>query len=265
MKIPLDSLLGRSALKAFAGFLLVAVLIAPGARPQAAPGPLQQTQASPQDGASSSPASRTAAAEAPRTKVIAGTWRLNADDSDDPYKKMQQARGSGNSGPQSGRRGGGMGSGWPGGGGMGGGGMGGRGGNGGRGQESGGDSDTDSQKMHVFLEPSRELTITQKDPEIDVVDDDAHRFALFTDGRKVEKSKDANSQELSARWEGYRLVAEGKDPRGSKYERSYEVLQGNQQLRETLLLQVGRNRTEVSIRFVYDLVSPARPSAPETH
>ena len=148
---------------------------------------------------------------------------------------------------------------------MGGGGIGGRGGYGGRGQESGGESDTDSQKMHVFLEPSRELTITQKDPEIDVVDDDAHRFALFTDGRKVEKSKDANSQELSARWEDYRLVAEGKDPRGNKYERSYEVLEGNRQLRETLLIQAGRSKTEVSIHLVYDLLSPAGSAAPETH
>ena len=35
-------------------------------------------------------------------------------------------------------------------------------------------------------------------------------------------------------------MAEGKDPRGNKYERSYEVLDGNQQLREMLLLKVGR-------------------------
>jgi hypothetical protein len=195
---------------------------------------------------------------------MAGTWRLNADDSDDPYKKMQQARtSSGNSGQQSGRRGGGS-MGWPGGGGMGGGGMGGRARNGGRGQETG-DSDSDSQKMHDFLQPPHELTVSQKEPEIDVVGDDAHRFVLFSDGRKVEKSKDANNQEFTAKWEEYRLVAEGKDPHGNKYERSYEVLEGNQQLRETLLLQVGRNKTEVSIRFIYDLVSPARAATPETH
>jgi hypothetical protein len=184
--------------------------------------------------------------------MLAGSWRLNTDDSDDPYKKMQQARSSSGNGGQSGRRGGG--------------GMGGHGGYGGRRQEGGdSDSDSDSQKMHIFLEPPRELTISQKEPEIDVVDDDAHKFALFTDGRKVEKSKDANNQEFTAKWEDYRLVAEGKDPRGNKYERSYEVLEGNQQLRETLLLQVGRNKTEVSIRFVYDLVSPARTAAPAIH
>jgi len=48
---------------------------------------------------------------------------------------------------------------------------------------------------------------------------------------------------------------EGKDPRGNKYERSYEVLEGNQQLRETLSFKVGRNNTPVSIRYVYDLAS----------
>lgn len=144
--------------------------------------------------------------------------------------------------------------------------MGGHGGYGGRRQEGGDtNSDSDSQKMHIFLEPSRELTISQKEPEIDVVDDDAHKFALFTDGRKVEKSKDPNNQDFTAKWEEYRLVAEGKDPRGNKYQRSYEVLDGNLQLRERLLLKVGRNNTEVSIRYVYDLVSPARSPAPAAH
>ena len=66
---------------------------------------------------------------------------------------------------------------------------------------------------------------------------------------------------MNAKWEEYRLVAEGKDPRGNKYERSYEVLDGNQQLRETLFLKVGRNNTEITIRYVYDLVPPAKSQA----
>jgi len=89
---------------------------------------------------------------------------------------------------------------------------------------------------------------------------------LYTDNRKVEKSKDPSHQELDAKWDEYRLTADGKDPRGNKYQRSYEVLEGNHQLRETLLLKVGRNQTELSIRYVYDLVSspanaPARPTS----
>ena len=132
---------------------------------------------------------------------------------------------------------------------------------GGRGQ-SGGESDSDREKMHLFLEPAQQLTISQKEPEIDVAADGDRRFAFYTDNRKVEKSKDASQQEFAAKWDEYRLLAEGKDPRGNKYERSYEVLDGNQQLRETLLLKVGRNNTEVSIRYVYDLVSPPAKAQP---
>ncbi len=104
--------------------------------------------------------------------------------------------------------------------------------------------------------------ISQKEPEIDVADDSDRKFAFYTDDRKLEKSKDPSHQELNAKWQEYRLVAEGKDPKGNKYQRSYEVLDGNQQLRETLLLKVGRNNAEVSIRYVYDLVSAAPKTQP---
>src|SRR5260221_2256159 len=225
------------------------------AKPPRAPWP----QPPPQDSSTTAPA-RAAAPAVPRTKILAGTWRLNLDESDDPAKKMQQSRGS-NSGQGAGRRGGGgMGGGWPGGG------MGGRGGMGGsRGGQGGGESDSDREKMHVFVEPARELNISQKDPEIDLADDANRKLALYTDGRKLEKSKDQNHQELPAKWESYRLVAEGKDPRGNKYERSYEVLDGNQQLRETLYLKVSRNQTEITVRYVYDLVAPASSQPPATH
>lgn len=226
------------------------LLSATHARAQAPPGPLPQTGA--QDG-STAPPPKAPSPDVPRTKKLAGTWRLNLDESDDPGKKLQQARGSDSSGR---RGGGGMGGGWPGGGGMGGrGGMGG----GGRGM-GGGENDSDRQKMQLFVQPANQLTVVQKEPEIDVSDDDDRKFAFYTDGRKVEKSKDPSHQDFNAKWEEYRLVAEGKDPRGNKYERSYEVLEGNRQLRETILLRVGRNNTEISIRYVYDLISPPAKS-----
>jgi hypothetical protein len=135
--------------------------------------------------------------------------------------------------------------------------MGGRGGmGGGRGGNS--ESDSDREKMHIFVEPAQELVVSGKDPEIYVTDDTDRKFVLYTDGRKVEKSKDPTHQELDAKWQEYRLTAEGKDPKGNKYERSYEVLEGNRQLRETLLLKVGRNNTEVSIRYIYDLEQPVK-------
>jgi len=229
-----------------AAFLLASLSLSAKTNAQAPPGPLPGTAA--QD-STASPAAKSSAPNVPRIKNLAGTWKLNADDSEDPRKKLQQARGGGR------RQGGGrptigMGGGWPGGG---------HGGYGGRGA-GGGESDEDRQKMLLFLQPARQLTIAQKDPEIDINDDADRKFTAFTDGRKVEKSKDASAQQFDAKWDEYRLVVEGKDPRGNKYQRSYEVLEGNQQLRETIFLKVGRNSSEISIRYIYDLVSPPKKS-----
>jgi hypothetical protein len=236
------------------GVALLTLGVSGQASAQAPPGPLPGAPT--QDGPSAAPAAKAAPQpNVPRIKDLAGTWKLNLDESDDPAKKLQQASSSGGSygGP---RRGGGMGGGWPGGGGVGFPGGGGRGGYGGQ----GGESDSDRQKMHIFVEPAGTLSIVQKEPEIDISDDNERKIAAYTDGRKVEKSKDASSQQLEAHWEEYRLTMEGKDPKGNKYERSYEVLEGNRQLRQTLLLKVGRNNSEVSIRYVYDLVSPPKKS-----
>src|SRR4029077_5603969 len=155
-----------------AAFLFLVTLSAPCVRAQAPPGPLPQ--AAPKDTPGSSQANTpTPNPNVPRTKNLAGTWRLNVDDSDDPSKKLRQARGSQNGGQGGGRRGGGMGGGWPGGGGRGGYG-------GGRGM-GGGESDSDRQKMQLFLQPGQQLTVSQKDPEIDVADGDDRKFAFYTD------------------------------------------------------------------------------------
>jgi len=209
---------------------------------QAPPGPLPGTAS--QDAPSAARA-KAPAVNLPRVKNLAGSWKLNTDDSDDPQKKLQQAHGGGRG--QGRRSGGSMGGGWPG-------------GHGGYGGRRVGESSEERQKMHLFVAPAQKLTIAQKDPEIDIRDDGDRKFTAFTDGRKVEKSKDQSNQQFDAKWDEYRLVMEGKDPQGNKYQRSYEVLQGNQQLRETLLLKVGRNNTEVSIRYIYDLVSLPKKS-----
>lgn len=227
-------------------FALAALALPARSNAQAPPGPLPGTAA--QDSASA-PAAKPAL-NLPRIKNLAGTWKLNTDDSDDPRKKLQQAHGGGR-GQGGGRSGGGMGGGWPG--------MGGHGGYGGR-RQGGGESDEDRQKMLLFLQPAQQLNIAQKEPEIDINDNSDRKVTAFTDGRKIEKSKDPSSQQFDAKWDEYRLVMEGKDPRGNKYERSYEVLDGNQQLRETLFLKVGRNNTEISIRYIYDLVSKPKKS-----
>src|SRR6184192_29064 len=106
--------------------------MAQGLHAQAPPGPLPQT---PSQDSSTAPPVKPAVPNVPRTKILAGTWRLNMDESDDPAKKLQQGRGTDNG--SRGRRGG-MGGGWPGGG------MGGRGGMGGAGRGSG-ESDADRE------------------------------------------------------------------------------------------------------------------------
>ena len=71
----------------------------------------------------------------------------------------------------------------------------------------------------------------------------------------MKKSKDADNQEFDATWQEYRLVADFKGPDGNKIERTFEVLSGNQQLRETIHFTTGRSQREVYLRYVYDLKS----------
>ena len=135
--------------------------------------------------------------------------------------------------------------------GMGGGPWGGGGRRGGGGQ---GESDQDRQQMQEVLDPSRSLTLAEakKDVEIDAFDDQQRKTAIFTDGRKLEKSKDASNQQIAAHWDGNRLVTEEKTPSGKKMSRTYELSYDGTQLYETVRLTRGRSDSQVSIRYVYD-------------
>jgi hypothetical protein len=174
----------------------------------------------------------------PPRQSILGAWKLNKDDSDDPRKRMEDSRGSGNGG-YGGRRPGG---GWPGGGGM-----------GGRGGGNGGESDEQRQKMRELFSPPKTLTLSMTGAEVDLLDDRDRKRALMTDGRKLKKSKDDSYQEIAAKWDGNRLVTDEKDPRGSKMSRTFELSEDGHQLYETLHLKMGRSNTETSFRFVYDI------------
>jgi len=237
--------------------LSAACVVSPGfVRAQAPPGPLPPTQ--PVD----SPPPSTAKPLPPKPPVqprtsIMGAWKLNRDDSDDPRKKMQEARGSGGGGYGGNRR---MGGGYPGGGYPGGGG----GGYGGRRGATQGESDEERQRMQELFNPSNTLTVAEasKDVEVDLFDDRERKRALFTDGRKLQKSKVANYQEIAAHWDGKRLVTDEKNPRGGKMSRSYELSYDGTQLYETLHMTVGRNDAPLVIRYVYDASgSPASAAA----
>jgi hypothetical protein len=244
------------------GFWGIAILSAAGlACPgflcaQAPPGPLPQVQS--QD--APPPAAKAQAPKPPvqpRTSIL-GAWKLDPDDSDDPRKKMQDARGGGSSGSNGGYGGGRrMGGGYPGGGYPGGG------GSGGRRSGSPGESDEDRQRMQELFTPARSLTLAeaQKDAEVDAFDDQNRKRALFTDGRKLQKSKDSNYQEIAAHWEGTRLTTDEKNPRGGKMSRTFELGYDGTQLYETLHLTVGRDNTPLVIRYVYDQANGPAPSA----
>ena len=221
---------------------------------QAAPGPLPQAQS--QDAPPPPPRPQVQKAPVqPRTSIF-GVWKLNQDDSDDPRKKMQEARGSQDNGGYGGNRR--MGGGYPGGGYPGGGG----GGYGGHRPNSQGESDEDRQRMQELLSPPNTLTVgeAKKDAEVDLFDGQQRKRALFTDGRKPQKSKDANYQEIAAHWDDKRLVTDEKNPRGGKMSRTYELSYDGTQLYETLHMTTGRSNTPLTIRYVYDQ-SAALPAA----
>jgi hypothetical protein len=224
------------------GFSLRILLVAgctPGicATAQAPAGPMTQTQA-PQTSASTVQNTPSQPApNVPRTKNLAGSWKLNKGESTMPRDRDRSGQNGG------GRSGGG----YPGGG---------RGGYGG-GMHRRGMSDDERKEVQELMRPSETLDFAQDGAAIKMTDDyDRHR-TFYTDGRKVKKSKDKDedNQEFDATWQEYRLVADFKGPDGNKIERSFEVLEGNQQLRETIHFTVGRNQREVYFRYVYDLRS----------
>jgi hypothetical protein len=214
---------------------------------QAPAGPLPAAQPQPPSSPNNAPRMQEAPAVKPRSSIM-GEWKLNRDESDDPRKKMQDARGA--------NRGGGRGV-HMGGPGIGGGPYGGR-----RGGE-GNESDEERQRMQELLSPSRSLTVAEarREVEVDVFDDRQRKQAFFTDGRKLQKSKDLNYQEIAAHWDAGRLVSDEKGPRGGKMSRTFELSYDSTQLYETVHMTTGRSNTPVVIRYVYDQPGAAPPAS----
>lgn len=211
---------------------------------QAPAGPMTQTTAPPPAAANTTTAEKAPpAAAVPRTKNLAGPWKLNRDESTKPRDRDNSGRGGNGGG--GGRSGGG----YPGGGHGSYGGM-----------HRGGMSDDERKEMQELMRPSETLNFTQDGAAITMTDDLERHRTFYTDGRKVKKSKDADNQEFDATWNEYRLVSEFKGPDGNKIERTFEVLEGNQQLRETIHFTTGRNQRQVYLRYVYDLKSGTNPA-----
>jgi hypothetical protein len=233
-------------LAAFNFFAGAVFLIPIGVYAQAPAGPLPATTPQPAPASATKPQEQ-APTSPPRTTIL-GAWKFNPDDSDDPSKRRQESRGS-NGGGMGGRRGG-MGGGYPGGGGYG-------------GHRGGGESDEEREKMHELFTPPKTITLTMTGGEVDLLDDQSRKRAFMTDGRKLQKSKEENYQEIAAKWDGTGLVTDEKNPRGGKMSRTFEPSYDGRQLYETLHMTTGRSNTPLVIRYVYDIpLQPTNKAAP---
>ncbi len=227
-------------LTALTGFVALGLLSVEAAHAQAPSGPITAAPAQPAPAASA-----PVPVPAPKLRTtILGAWKFNPDDSDDPSKRRQDSQDSnGGYGGGHGR----MGGGYPGGG---------HGGYGGH--RGGGESDEQREKMQNLLRPARSLKLSMTGAEVDVMDDQERKLAFMTDGRKLQKSKDASYQEIAAKWDGNRLASDEKDPRGNKMSRTFELSSDGLQLYETLHMTIGRSNTPRVIRYVYDIPVPTR-------
>lgn len=228
----MNRLFAATATTAFAALLTFA---ASSLRAQAPPGPLPGGP--PKDAPPDAQPAKTRPAIKPRDTIL-GPWRLNTDESEDARQKLQQIPGNDRSSGGYGAAGPRIGGGHP--------------GHGGYGRTGNGESPEDLQKMQELMRPANSLAISMTGAEVDVIDDQDRKRALITDGRKLQKPKDASYQEIAAKWEGKTLVTDEKDPRGNKMSRRFELSEDGRQLFETIHMTLGSSRSPLVIRYVYD-------------
>jgi hypothetical protein len=160
-----------------------------------------------------------------------GNWTLNPARSDDTRAKLEKARSSNGNGRV-----------WtiPGG--------------------RGGDhqSAAEHNRADDLIYPQNSLALAHNDAQIVLTDDEGRKRVYFTDGRKLQKSKDDKYKELKARWDGGRLVSDEKGPNTISLTRSFEISPDGQHLYETLAVDLGAVSGFVLLRYIYD---PAKPNA----
>jgi len=242
----------RGVVWAVAGMVSLAC---PGLLPaQAPPGPISLPEsAQPHaDPAARQPAKPVVHENNP---TIFGSWRLNRDESEDARQKLQAAQQANGGGSRTrvGVGGPGGGVGWPGGGG--GGGYPGGGGGGGYGRRPD-YSDADLALMADMMNPSYNLTVTdkKKDNEVELYDEQDRKRAVYTDGRKVQKSASDAARDVAGKWDGDRLVATEDGPHKGSIERILSPMDGGEQLYETFKMLDSKGNATVTVRYVYDRV-----------
>ena len=113
-------------------------------------------------------------------------------------------------------------------------------------------SEDNRARLRELVEAPEQLKIAQKGSEIDMTDPEYRERKLFTDGRKIEKSKDERQIPVKAHWDGNQLVTEEKGPNGEKISHRYELSEEGKQLTDTLTLESKKLTTPIIIRSVYD-------------
>ena len=109
--------------------------------------------------------------------------------------------------------------------------------------------------MADFVNPPREMKMSQKfdnDPEVTMTDDREHRTSFYTDGRKIEKQKDPDIKEVSARWDDKKLVTDEKGSHNGKVTRTFELSSDGKQLVETIHVTDSKGNHPINVQYVYD-------------
>lgn len=178
---------------------------------------------------------------------LAGTWKLNKDQSDDPRQKMQQAMGNSGDGQGQGNGNGGAANG---------------GGRPGRGQGQGGAGGPGG-----MMNEWSQLTVTQLDANVKITGASGRVLATTTQPDSAADSKsdaDASNSGGSggqggprrtppvAQWQGNQLIAAGRGFGGGGTTRTFELSPDGKQLYVTTKITNERLTQPVTYRLVYD-------------
>jgi len=96
---------------------------------------------------------------------------------------------------------------------------------------------------------------------VDVTDEHFHKLVFYTDGRQLQKSTNANYQEIAAHWNGSQIVSDEKSPQGGKMSRTFELSKDGKQVYETITIERGKNRGSLNVRYVYDIAGSSNPQS----
>ena len=119
--------------------------------------------------------------------------------------------------------------------------------------------------MQELIRPASSLSIALKGAEVDVTDEHFHKLVFYTDGRQLQKSTNANYQEIAAHWNGNQLVSDEKSPQGGKMSRTFELSRDGRQVYETIAVEKGKSKGSLNVRYVYDIANSNSPqSGPES-